>query len=333
MLSFFFQNSALAIAAVWLIALCFDQLFGEPVRGHPLVIFGRCANAVEARLNRGRDGFLLGNFLLGCFLRGLLAVLILLLPVALLVGLQYWLYPELPRAITLLLDASVLYLAIGWRSMAEHIDAVIEALANQQLPKARGLANRIVSRDLQQASESELATAMVESSLENSGDALFASLFWYALAGAPGVVLHRLVNTLDAMWGYRNERYEYFGKAAARLDDLLAFLPSQLLSLSFVLLGDKRRVLRCWWSQGWRWKSINAGSVMASGAAALGLQLGGPACYQGRYINRPHLGEGVRRAAQIGDLALVFALVKRVVLLWFVVLLFVALFTWLLGNY
>jgi len=183
---------------------------------------------------------------------------------------------------------------------------------------ARLLTARIVSRDTQQADASALAKASAESLLENGNDAVFGTLFWFVIAGGPGALLFRLANTLDAMWGYRNARFLDFGCAAARIDDVLNWAPARLTALSYVLLGatlaDKRRAWRCWRTQAPAWPSPNAGPVMASGAGALGLALGGAATYDGVIEERPALGMG--RAATAVDIVRAWRLVAGTAALW-----------------
>jgi adenosylcobinamide-phosphate synthase len=186
------------------------------------------------------------------------------------------------------------------------------------LPNARALAARIVSRDLRDADEEAIARAAVESALENGSDAVFAPLFWLVVAGAPGVVLYRLANTLDAMWGYRSARFAGFGWAAARIDDVLNWIPARLTAMSYALLGHTADALRCWRTQAPQWSSPNAGPVMASGAGSLRVQLGGIARYDGIDEARPALGVG--NAASADDIQRALALVSRTLWLWLAVL-------------
>ena len=143
---------------------------------------------------------------------------------------------------------------------------------------------------------------------------MFGTLFWFILLGAPGAVLFRLTNTLDAMWGYRNARYLYFGWAAARFDDLLNLVPARLTALTYAVLGSTGNALRCWRTQARAWSSPNAGPVMASGAGSLRVALGGAAIYEGTLETRPPLGNGA--VPDHRHIAQALQLVDRGVLLW-----------------
>ncbi|HEV7815937.1 MAG TPA: cobalamin biosynthesis protein, partial [Janthinobacterium sp.] len=218
----------------------------------------------------------------------------------------------------LLVHALLLYFSVGLRSLREHNLPIAHALSDGDLPRARALTARIVSRDTADALPADLAKASAESLLENGNDAVFGTLFWFAVAGGPGAVLFRLANTLDAMWGYRSTRFVCFGWAAARIDDALNYLPARLTALSYVALGatlaDKRRAWSCWRTQAPAWSSPNAGPVMSSGAGALGLALGGAATYDGAVELRPALGGGKAAAAE--DIIRAWRLVARTTVLW-----------------
>jgi adenosylcobinamide-phosphate synthase len=292
-------------ALICLCAVLLDLWLGEPRRFHPLVGFGRLATALEARLNHRRRT------------AGVLALLLLVLPPVLLAAAL----AAVPQA-GVLAEALLLYLAIGATSLAQHGRTVATALAGGDLALARQRVGWMVSRDTAMLDGTGVARAATESVLENGNDAVFGALFWFLLLGAPGAVLYRLVNTLDAMWGYRNERYLAFGWAAARLDDVLNWIPARLTALSYALLGDGRRALRCWREQGRLTDSPNAGVVMAAGAGALGLQLGGPAVYHGVSEQRPRLGEGAVPTAT--DIARAIRLVQHSLSLWLGLIFFVA---------
>lgn len=297
-----------------LAALALDHICGEPRRWHPLVGFGRVAATLESRLNDGRRcaGVYAVWIALGAPAVGVAAVLYGLTASAPWLG---WLAATLLAA-----------LAIGYRSLRNHIQAVYRPLVAGDIEAARAAVARVVSRDCQAMDAAAVRRAALESLLENAADAVFASMFWFAvgglLAGPVGagtaVALHRLANTLDAMWGYRTPRLAAFGWAAARLDDALNWPVARLTALVFAACGATKAALACWRDQAAGCASPNAGPVMSAGAGALRVRLGGGAIYHGRWTARPTLGCG--RAPTDADLDRGLALIARARLLWFVLL-------------
>ena len=295
-------SNLLATSLMILAAVLLDSKLGEPQRFHPLAGFGLLARRIE-QMFYGTEAF--GTN----YLRGIVAVSVLLLP---LVALAAWL--QSLEMIGTLFSVLLLYLAIAPRSLREHAERVSAACAKNDLPAARAAVGMMVSRDTTHLDEEAVSRATVESVLENGNDAIFSALFWFVVAGAPGVLLYRLGNTLDAMWGYRNARYNEFGWAAARLDDVLNFIPARLTALSYALLGHTRSAWQCWRTQAVHWESPNAGPVMAAGAGALQVRLGGTAIYHGTLSERPLLGCGAQVA--YGDIQRAVQLVQRTLYAW-----------------
>lgn len=280
-------------------ALALDRWWGEPPRFHPLVGFGKLAGWLESRLNNHT------------ILLGIIAWCLAVAPPTLLVA---WLDATLSGIWLCALSVLCGWLAIGWHSLRQHARWVQQALTAGDLPQARQKAGWLVSRDTSQLDATGISRACIESVLENGSDAVFAPLFWLLVGGAPAVVLYRLSNTLDAMWGYRTARFERFGKWAARVDDVLNLIPARLTALTYALCGQFAGAMQAWRSQGRQWYSPNAGVVMAAGAGALQLQLGGNAVYAGQAKLRPALGSGAAPAA--ADIARAVSLLDRGVYLW-----------------
>ncbi len=288
----------MTISLAVLLGVLLDRFFGELPRWHPLVGFGKAASGLEKRLNRGGTGIL----------RGALGWALLIAPLTLAAALL----TRLPQG--WIVDGIALYFALGARALTEHGGDVALALQHGDMEEARRRTGYLVSRETAQMDEEQIARATTESLLENGNDAIFGAIFWCVLAGAPGVILYRLANTLDAMWGYRNTRFERFGKVAARIDDGLNLIPARLTALTYALLGNTRTALASWRAQAGAWSSPNAGPVMAAGAGALGLQLGGSAIYEGTVEERPALGAGSPAAGR--DIPRASALIARGLLLW-----------------
>ncbi len=256
-----------------------DRVLGEPdVDLHPLVVFGRFMDAIEGHLYR--DHHLAG---------AVHAAIGIAFGVA--VG-------RLTRSTTL-----AAYMAVGARSLAEAARAVGTALSDEDLDRARHLLPTLVGRDPDGLDAAEIARAVVESVAENTVDAVVAPVLWAAVAGAPGALGYRALNTLDAMVGHRSARYERYGWASARLDDVAGWIPARVTVALVVAARPQaaRSVFLAVCRQAPEHPSPNSGVAEAAFAAALGLRLGGVNRYGERVECRPHLGQG--RPAVPGDIA------------------------------
>ncbi|MDO4631788.1 MAG: CobD/CbiB family cobalamin biosynthesis protein [Corynebacterium sp.] len=260
-----------------ILGMAADRICGDPPTAiHPVALFGRTAHALEQTCYR--DSKVAGVVFLSTAV---------IPPVAA----TYLLSRRYPTA-TL---AFSLFCALGGTTLEKIGGRMATALDTHQLDDARELIPWLCSRDPNQLDEQGMIRATVESLAENTSDAAIAPLLW-ATCGAPGVVLHRLVNTLDAMVGYQSPRYRNFGWAAAKLDDALAYLPARFTALSHVgyatTCGRSRAAWRAWLFDAPSHPSPNAGPVEATAAGALGTTLGGTTIYAHGTENRPTLGNG-----------------------------------------
>lgn len=286
-------------------ALLLDKKFAEPEKNHPLVFFGNYASTIKSYCYQKKIS------------RGIIAWCLAVIPYVLFFN---YVDKQLSGLLSFLFSALVLYICIAWQSLMQHAESIIKPLKNNNIVLARSELAKIVSRDTSELSEQEIVKASTESVLENGADAIFNAIFWFIIAGVPGVVLYRLANTLDAMWGYKNEQYLLFGRCAARIDDVLNYIPARLTALSYAAVGDTAKAMVAWQSQAKQWKSPNAGPVMAAGAGALNASLGGAAVYHGSMQERPVLGvkQGFPLTAELIENSL--ELVMKSLLLWCLVI-------------
>jgi adenosylcobinamide-phosphate synthase len=292
-------------------AVALDCCLGEPRRWHPLVGFGRLASGLSLWLNPANAQLKAAQRL-----TGLLAWLVAVLPLTY----AAWLLAQMRFG--WLLHGYLLYFALGHNSLRLHALAVYSALQQNDIAQAKLAASYMVSRDKEAIAP---VSSTLESVLENGNDSVFAALFWFLLAGGPGALLYRLANTLDAMWGYKTSQYYYFGWAAARLDDVLNYIPARLTALTYALLGNTRKALHAWRTQANLWDSPNAGPVMSAGAGALDVALGGRARYHGVWHERPPLGTSTPPTMQ--DIPRALRLVSTGLYAWLVLALAAALVT------
>ena len=274
------QARALGLGLGWLA----DQAFGDPRRGHPVAAFGRVAQRLEAGLHADDKA------------RGV-AFTSVLVGGATGVG---WLAERACRGRswpTVLVTAAATWAVLGGRSLVRESRLIAGHLDDGDLAAARSRMPNLVSRDPESLDADGVARATLESVAENTSDAVVAPLFWGAIAGVPGLLGYRAVNTLDAMVGYRNDRYRRFGWASARLDDVANWLPARLAGALTVATaplvgGDPAAAVRAVREQAGQHPSPNGGVVEAAFAGALGVRLGGVNSYGGVVEDRGELGFG-----------------------------------------
>jgi adenosylcobinamide-phosphate synthase len=285
------RQRARATAVGLLAGVVIDQIAGDPRHGHPVALFGAAAGRLEARM--WRDDRAAGT----CY-----AALLTAAPA--LLGL---LPRRLPASWLAAAIAAGTWTVLGSRTLPREAEAVATHLRDGNLPAARRRLTHLVGRRTDSLDEAEIARAVIESVAENTSDAVVAPLLWGALAGLPGLLAYRAVNTLDAMVGHHSPRYENFGWAAARADDLANYLPARLTAALAAAVapaagGSGQAALTVARADGRRHPSPNAGVAEAAFAGALGLRLGGRNDYGSHAEDRPVLGaEG--RPPGVDDIA------------------------------
>ncbi|RPE44945.1 adenosylcobinamide-phosphate synthase [Streptomyces sp. Ag109_O5-1] len=279
-----------------------DLLLGDPRRGHPVAVFGRAAGAVERVLWRDDRGW--GALHTAVCAGG---------AVALGAVAQRVVRPSTTASVAL--AAAATWVVVGGTSLAREARTIGRALEAGDVEAARARLPHLCGRDPQALDADGIARAVVESVAENTSDAVVGALVWGAVAGVPGLVGFRAVNTLDAMVGHKSARYRRFGWASARLDDMAGWPGARLTAvLATAAGGDARGAVRAWRADAAKHPSPNAGPVEASFAGALGVRLGGTLSYAGRVEHRPVLNtQG--RAVEVADIRRAVRLSRRVGLL------------------
>ncbi|MFI1656674.1 cobalamin biosynthesis protein [Streptomyces sp. NPDC020472] len=281
------------------LGLAVDLLVGDPRRGHPVAAFGRAAARVERALWRDHRGW-------GALHTAVCA------GATVTAGALAARTARGSRAGSVALTAAAVWAVVGGTTLGREARAIGGALAAGDLEVARERLPHLCGRDPQSLDGPAMARAVVESVAENTSDAVVGALFWGAVAGVPGLVGFRAVNTLDAMVGHKSPRYRRYGWASARLDDLAGWPGARLTAaLAAVAGGDPRGAVRAWRADAAKHPSPNAGPVEASFAGALGVRLGGTLSYAGRVEHRPVLnGEG--RPVEVADIDRAVRLSRRI---------------------
>lgn len=273
------------------IAFVMDLLLGDP-KGvpHPVRAMGKTAKSLE-RITRKK--------IRKQKLAGLVTVLVLVVGTYLASWSLLESFLQVNSQLYFVMETILIYTALATRSLYDESRPVLVALHQDDLEKARDHLKNIVGRDTEHLSQQQITRATVETVSENTVDGVVAPLFYACIGGAPLALTYKCINTLDSMFGYKNEEYIHFGWASARLDDVANWLPARvagpLMAFAATLLGlNGKRAWTTMWQEGQNHLSPNAGIPEAAVAGALGVELGGPQYYQGRVLEKPAIGEALR---------------------------------------
>jgi adenosylcobinamide-phosphate synthase len=280
------MSRVLSLLAGWLL----DLLIGDPAwLPHPVVGFGKLIAAGEKRWNKGghrrRKGALLTLLLVLSSFGLTLALLFSIQYLGERIGLGVWLER--------IAEAILIFYCLAGTTLIREVREVFKAV-DRSLEEGRTQVARIVGRDTSELSAQEIRTAALETLAENLNDGVIAPLFWLALLGVPGMVAYKMINTLDSMIGYRNERYLDFGRFAARMDDVAGWIPARLTAFLMLLVAGKLNRIAWVHENGRKHLSPNSGHPEAALAAILDCRFGGPHNYFGEEVWKPYIGENDR---------------------------------------
>lgn len=293
--------------ALLFLALLVDKAIGDPPGlwqrvPHPVVLFGKAVAAADRRLNKGGAGpaSLKVRGVLAIALPTVLALACGLLASAIVSGL--WM-------VGVLIEIAIVAVLLAQKSLADHVQAVADAMSADGLAGGRRAVALIVGRDPQTLDASGVSRAAIESLAENYSDGVVAPAFWYVLLGLPGIFAYKMINTADSMIGHKSDKYLYFGWASARFDDLVNLIPARLSALLIALgaattegVVAARRAFRTARVDHGKHRSPNSGWPEAAMAGAIDLQLAGPRIYGGVLVNEQMLNIGGRSHASSGDI-------------------------------
>ena len=281
--------SAMIVAVV---AFLIDAMIGDPrSKFHPVVLIGNLISALEKILRRDSD-----SPAIKIFKGGILATVVITISIFIGCVIEFWAKDIPSLAARVFVQAFVLSFMISPRSLGDAAREIHFLLEQENLVRAREKVGWIVGRDTQNLNEAEVVRATVETVAENTVDGIISPLFYFALGGLPLAIAYRAINTMDSMLGYKNEKYFYFGRVAARFDDIANYIPARLTAILFICAAmilnlDYKNAFEMAKRDAKKHPSPNGGWAEATVAGALKIQLGGTNYYFGQPHFRAYMGE------------------------------------------
>lgn len=300
---------------------CADCFFGDPARlPHPIVGFGKLISWCNRCLNRGKYRILKGAICSVSLIVGSYLLMYILLK-------QLYAINEIAAII---FSTIMVFFCLAGETLVREVKQVFLEL-DFSLDKGRLQVARIVGRDTSNLSKKQIQVASLETLSENLSDGVIAPMFWYMLLGVPGMFAYKMVNTLDSMVGYKNDKYKDFGCWAARIDDIANYIPARLTAFLMLLAEGKLSLFSFVKSYGKMHASPNSGYPEAALAGILDCRFGGPNVYFGQVVDKPYIGYNDRNIT-LDDMSIAVKLNKKVeVLMLLVVIIYVITFQFILN--
>lgn len=291
-----FFSACIPLLSAWL----FDKLWGDP-KGFPHLVvgFGKMISWAEHILNKGKYRIVKGAFMSLSFVLGTFWFTYVIVELAASV-----------KIISVLIQTLLIFYCLAGTTLITEVKKVFDAL-NLSLEQGRMQVSRIVGRDTTQLSDQEVRKAALETLAENLSDGVIAPLFWFLFLGVPGMVAYKMVNTLDSMIGYHTERFLKFGAFAARLDDIVNYIPARLTAFLMVIASLKPQTWKFVVKYGKCHASPNSGYPESALAGILDCRFGGPHYYFGELFDKPFIGEN-DRILNYQDMIVAVGINKRV---------------------
>ncbi|MBE6009090.1 MAG: cobalamin biosynthesis protein CobD [Lachnospiraceae bacterium] len=325
-----------AVVVIW-IGFLLDLILGDPPKlYHPVRWIGKEISFLEKRLLKPSvsQADANGKAQMPESVRkarerrsGAVMAVIVMITAFVVSGLILWICYRVHPILGVAVEGWLCYRMLAARCLRDESMPVYRALKKHDLPAARTAVSRIVGRDTETLDEEGVAKATVETIAENASDGAVAPLFYMMLFGAVGGFVYKAVNTMDSMVGYKNDKYQYFGTAAARIDDVLNFIPSRICAVLIILCSwgrrfDRKRAANVWQRDRRKHKSPNSAQSEAAMAGALGVELAGDASYFGKIVKKDTIGDRTR-AIEPEDIIRANRMLYRVV--WVMMILFTVL--------
>ncbi|WP_372649619.1 adenosylcobinamide-phosphate synthase CbiB [Draconibacterium sp.] len=278
------MNEQLSIIIPLLAGFVLDCLVGDPhFLPHPIRLFGKAISEGEAKLNRGKNRKIKGALLAFC----LIFTTYFIFKLGLTVLSAY-------QNLYFVVSGVLVFYGLANRSLIQEALRVILKLEKEGLEAGRRQLSMIVGRETAALNENQIRTAVLETLAENLSDGVIAPLFFYFIGGVPAMLAYKMANTLDSMIGYKSERYKDFGFFAAKLDDVLNFIPARLTAILMAAVSFNFRAIKFIVKYGRKHSSPNAGYPEAALAGILNCRFGGPNRYHGKLVEKPFIGENPR---------------------------------------